>query len=97
MEVKLEADHRGRNVGVAVEVIDVNREYRDVIAVRPVARRRARAAIARDAEIGAALNRARRRQIGLQVAGVLGSSVAVAGILNTTQCQKPLPVGASGS
>ena len=98
VEVKLKPDEGGAVVFVAVELRRVHGEDREVIVVRRIALGRAGAAVAGNAKIGcgsAPRPSARRRPFGLPA--FLGRLVTSGGMLKTTQCQKPLPVGASGS
>src|SRR6185437_10473884 len=71
MEMQVEADEGGRGAGVGAELGGVHRKQHEVIMVRGVALRRAWAAIAGGAEIGAALDGAGRRLAGLEIAGAL--------------------------
>jgi len=61
IEMQIKADHRCRCIGRHVEPVDFYGEHSEQAAVRMVALWRARAAIARRAEIGACLQCARRQ------------------------------------
>ena len=65
--------------------------------MRVVARRRAGTAIARRAEVGARLQRPRWQLGSLRIAGVQREFGDARRNVTTSQCQNPLPVGASGS
>ena len=68
--MELKADDRCRRVGGDLQAFGADREHREQVAVRVIARGRAGAAIARRAEVGARLQGARRQFRGLRVAGI---------------------------
>ncbi len=97
MPTRALGDGRSRRAGVEAEFGDVERVELEAIAVRLVALRRTGAEIAGRAGIVLALDRAFWRKARLRIAGAGGSDVALAGMSKIIQCQKPAPVGASGS
>jgi hypothetical protein len=96
VEMQVVSDHRSRTLRIHVEPLGLHGEDREQIAVGMVARGRAGSAVARRPVVGACLQDA-RRQAAAGVSDPSASSVTWAGIFTTSQCQKPEPVGASGS
>jgi hypothetical protein len=99
MEVQVETDQRGRGgivLGIG-QLVDVDRKNRDLVTMRLVAGRRTWTAITVGAEIGSALDGALGISFFFTSPASLGSALVPGGMLNTTQCHQPLPVGASGS
>src|SRR5829696_2635177 len=70
IEVELEADDGGRGIGVDLQGVLLHGKHGEDVAMRTVALRRARTAIARRAEVGARLQRALGQQAGLGIAGI---------------------------
>ena len=97
MTEQVEAEHRRECVGGDVEVFDVDGMDDDEVAVRTVSGRRSGTDVAGEAGVVAQLDSAIRKVPTSVAPAPPGSSVTVAGMLNTAQCQNPLAVGASGS
>src|SRR6266540_1556072 len=70
VEMELKSDDGCRGVGRHLETVGPNCEHREQITVRVIARRRARSAISRGAEVGAGLQRALRQLRRLRIARI---------------------------
>src|SRR5262249_41421581 len=105
--MELKADDGCRGIRRHLQTIGPDREHREQIAVRMVAGGRARNAVGRRGGAGKGLGGVRRSvrvcsapggscgAFGLPASAA--SSVTFGGMFTTSQCQNPLPVGASGS
>jgi len=97
VEIEVEADERRRTVSRNGKRLLRNRKHGEEVAVGMVVRRRTWAEIAGNPQIRPRLQRTCRKLAGFRLPASSGNSVTVAGMLTTSQCQNPLPVGASGS
>src|SRR5262245_19199984 len=70
--MQLKADDRGRGIRRHRQALGPDRENREQITVRMVARRRTRTAIAGRAEVGTSLQRSPWQLRGLRIAGIDG-------------------------
>src|ERR1035437_10024404 len=71
MQVEPDQSSRGGIVLGVGQLVDVNSKHRDLVMMRLVASRRARATVSVGSEVGTALNSALRPQLLLHVAGAL--------------------------
>ena len=92
VESKVKSGHGRGNVRVDAQLVGVQRMHGEHVPVRLVARRGSRAAEV----LGPVVVADAERSLG-QAGSVAESSVTDAVMSMTSQCQKPEPVGASGS
>ena len=101
-DVDAEAEQGWSRVGLHRKLklsdpLDANRLHHDHIAVTAVPGRRSTADEAGQARVVGEMERSGRRVSSVPFPAPVGSPVTEAGISATAQCQKPDPLGASGS
>lgn len=96
MEPKIESDDRGRRIAVDTQLLGVHGIHREHVTVVLAGRWRGTAELLRPVVV-TDLHGAGGQPLDFPLPAPADSSVTDAGMSKTTQCQNPLPVGASGS